>query len=39
MTVPYDDDVVGPGLDPRPDDLANRSILAESLGLGLVPHD
>jgi hypothetical protein len=39
MTVPYDDDVVGPGLDPGPDDLANRSLLAESLGLDLVPHD
>jgi hypothetical protein len=37
MTVPYADDVVGPH--PGHDDPANRSLLAESLDLGLVPHN
>src|SRR5262249_58200165 len=37
MTVPYADDDVSP--DPGPDDLANRSFLAEDLGLDLVPPD
>src|SRR5262249_45047079 len=38
MTVPYADDDVGPDRIGH-DDPANRSLLAESLGLGLVPDD